>query len=245
MMRSTNYVFRKAEDLTNTEYENATFAGVGIKTGILLTVALVTGLFAMANIEIFLGNFGVFIFIALATFVLSMIISFSPRSARYLSLPYAVLEGSLTGAVTGLYEYQYSGIAMTALLMTIAIFLAGAVLYFTGVIKAGPFFRKFLFTALLGTLIGSLLIFVVSIFKPSVIEIFYGATSNIALLFSVIMVVLAGLYVIISLDNVTRIVDSGLGKSYEWYASFGILLNVIWLYLEVLRLLYYLFGRRR
>jgi uncharacterized YccA/Bax inhibitor family protein len=245
MMRSTNYVFRKAEDLTNTEYEHATFAGVGIKTGILLTVALVTGLFAMANTEWFFNNIGIVIFIALSTFILSMIISFSPRSARFLSVPYAVLEGSLTGAVTAIYEYQYSGIAMAALLLTIAIFLAGAVLYFTGVIKAGPFFRKFMFTALLGTAIGGLLIFVIGIFNPMVWEVFYGATSNIALLFSIIMVVLAGLYVIISLDNVTRIVDSGLGKSYEWYASFGILLNVIWLYLEVLRLLYYLFGRRR
>ena len=43
------------------------------------------------------------------------------------------------------------------------------------------------------------------------------------------MVILAGLYVVISFDNTTRIVDIGLGKTYEWYAAFGILLNVIWL----------------
>lgn len=239
MIRSTNYVFKKAEELTNVEFETASYSGVGIKTGILLTIAFVTGLISMAT-PLFTLRFSLLILIT--TFILSLIISLSPRSARVLSIPYAILEGSLVGAITGVYNAVYTGIASTALLLTIAIFLAGAVLYFTGVIRVTSFFRKFMYVALLGAILGSLFIWIASLFNTEIQNIFYGNTS-IAIVLSGIMVILAGLYVVISFDNTTRIVDSGLGKTYEWYAAFGILLNVIWLYLEVLRLVSY-FAKR-
>lgn len=241
MLRSSNYVFKKAEELSNVEFETASFAGVGIKTGILLTVAFVMGLISMA-MPLLALQYATLIIVV--TFILSLIISFVPTTAKYLSIPYAVLEGSLVGAITGIFESVFGGIAATALLLTLAIFLAGAVLYFTGIIRVGNFFRKFMFVALLGTLLGSIFISIVGIFNPAVDELFFGDTP-VAWLISGIMVVLAGLYVVISFDNTTRIVDSGLGKTYEWYAAFGILLNVIWLYLEVLRFVSYFANRRR
>ena len=93
MIRSTNYVFKKAEELTNVEFETASYSGVGIKTGILLTIAFVTGLISMAT-PLFTLRFSLLILIK--TFILSLIIALSPISARVLSIPYAILEGHLS-----------------------------------------------------------------------------------------------------------------------------------------------------
>ena len=82
-------------------------------------------------------------------------------------------------------------------------------------------------------------------FNSQIYELFYGVNSGIALLISIIMVIISSLYVVISLDNATMIVDAGMDKTFEWYAAFGILLNIIWLYYEVLRLLIILSQRDR
>ncbi|MDD4244431.1 MAG: Bax inhibitor-1/YccA family protein [Bacilli bacterium] len=86
---------------------------------------------------------------------------------------------------------------------------------------------------------------IAGLFDSQIYEIFYGATSYIALLISIIMVIISSLYVVISLDNANMIVDAGMDKTFEWYAAFGILLNIIWLYYEVLRLLIILMSRDR
>ena len=129
------------------------------------------------------------------------------------------------------------GLSLTtiAFVATLAIFLGACALYLSGAIRVTNRLRKFMFTAIIGLLISSLIIGIASIFNPSIYYVF-NEFGPVAILVSVLYIVIAAVYTVISLDNAYSIVQNGLGKEYEWYAAFGILINIIWLFYEILRL---------
>ena len=88
----------------------------------------------------------------------------------------------------------------------------------------------------------SFIIGILSIFNPTMGALFYGG-SNLGIIVSIISILVAGIYTLITLDNAKRIVDAGLDEQFEWYAAFGIILNVIWLFWEVLSLLLRILAR--
>lgn len=243
-----NVVFTRAQNLERVSGQIATIQGVGSKTILLILITFISALatmFILGPLKILSAYFLIWII----TFVLLIIMSFNPRAARVLAIPYAVLEGMTVGAISGVVAIAIpeAGLLLPglALAITMAIFLSASVLYTTGVIRVSGFFRRFMYTLLLGVIITSLVVMIAGLFDSQIYEIFYGATSYIALLISIIMVIISSLYVVISLDNANMIVDAGMDKTFEWYAAFGILLNIIWLYYEVLRLLIILMSRDR
>ncbi|HHU23503.1 MAG TPA: Bax inhibitor-1/YccA family protein [Acholeplasmataceae bacterium] len=243
-----NVVFTRAQNLERVSGQIATIQGVGSKTILLILITFISALatmFILGPLEILSAYFLIWII----TFVLLIIMSFNPRAARVLAIPYAVLEGMTVGAISGVVAIAIPEADLLlpglALAITMAIFLSASVLYTTGVIRVSGFFRRFMYTLLLGVIITSLVVMIAGLFDSQIYEIFYGATSYIALLISIIMVIISSLYVVISLDNANMIVDAGMDKTFEWYAAFGILLNIIWLYYEVLRLLIILMSRDR
>lgn len=243
-----NVVFTRAQNLERVSGQIATIQGVGSKTILLILITFISALatmFILGPLQILSAYFLIWII----TFVLLIIMSFNPRAARVLAIPYAVLEGMTVGAISGVVAIAIpeAGLLLPglALAITMAIFLSASVLYTTGVIRVSGFFRRFMYTLLLGVIITSLVVMIAGLFDSQIYEIFYGATSYIALLISIIMVIISSLYVVISLDNANMIVDAGMDKTFEWYAAFGILLNIIWLYYEVLRLLIILMSRDR
>ena len=242
-----NFVFKRAEAYSCEYVENlATAKGVSTKT---LSLILVTFIAALAGIFV-LGPVGVmslYLPIIIADIVLLLIMSFVPSTTKWLSIPYAVLEGLMIGAIVGILEIALPGlgfsIGATALVATMVIFLVASVLYLSGTIRVTNKLRKFMFTAIISLALTGLLIGIMSIFNPGIAYVFsYGP---IALLIALIYVVIASVYVVISLDNAYNIVESGLGKDYEWYAAFGILINIIWLFYEILRLILIIVARNR
>lgn len=243
-----NVVFSRAQNLERVSGQVATIQGVGSKTILLVLITLISALATM----FILGPHKVlsaYFIIWIITFVLLMIMSFNPTAARVLAIPYAILEGMTVGAISGVVAIAIPDdgllISGLALSITMTIFLGASVLYATGVIRVSGFFRRFMYTLLLGVVITSLVVMIAGFFNSQIYELFYGVNSGIALLISIIMVIISSLYVVISLDNATMIVDAGMDKTFEWYAAFGILLNIIWLYYEVLRLLIILSQRDR
>lgn len=243
-----NVVFSRAQNLERVSGQVATIQGVGSKTILLVLITLISALATM----FILGPLKVlsaYLIIWIITFVLLMIMSFNPTAARVLAIPYAILEGMTVGAISGVVAIAIPDAGLLipglALSITMTIFLGASVLYATGVIRVSGFFRRFMYTLLLGVVITSLVVMIAGFFNSQIYELFYGVNSGIALLISIIMVIISSLYVVISLDNATMIVDAGMDKTFEWYAAFGILLNIIWLYYEVLRLLIILSQRDR
>jgi uncharacterized YccA/Bax inhibitor family protein len=244
IMRSTSAVFRRMEKLDRHDTVSATIQGVTSKSILLIAITFITAILSISFLTE-VGGLLTLIVVSIATFVLGIIISFSPTKARTLSIPYAIGQGLVLGVISALYEGFYSGIALLALVVTMAIFLVATVLYSSGIVRVGPFFRRLMFTLLIGSLFVGLIIFLISIFNPAFYLSTFGIDSPIAFGLSAVMVVISSLYVLISLDNANRIVTYGMDQTYEWYAGFGILVNIIWLYLEVLRFLAIVLNRTR
>ncbi len=244
-----NTVFERAASF---ECSNrATMGGVARKTIAMLLTALISALICMRFVESLssladeIVIFG-YLISPILTFVLSMIMSFNPNAAKTLAIPYAILEGvsigSLAGLLTALLGALGGMIIGLALVITLSFFLGSAVLYCTGIVKVGLGLRKFAFSALFGLCISSLMIWIMGIFNNDIYSFFYG-DNNISLIIAIVYVIIAVVYSLISLDNAKKLVDSGLDQVYEWYAAFGIVLNVIWLFWEVLRLILILISR--
>lgn len=237
-----NYAFKHAnqEQAEYTGYETCTKSGIGIKTTLLVFITFISAVAMMVNLDRLGGAALIFYgVVAVVNFILQLIICFVPKTTKVLSIPYAIFEGLLIGVLVGLIELVLPGsgyqIGLLALVMTIAIFLAAAILYSSGVIKVTNKFRTFMFVSLLGIVIGSFAVAIMSLFIPGLFALIQS--EQLSLIVAIILVVFAGLYVTISLDNANKMVESNLPKQYEWYAAYGILINLVWLFLEVLRLL--------
>ncbi|UPK70809.1 Bax inhibitor-1/YccA family protein [Chitinophaga filiformis] len=172
---------------------------------------------------------------ALGGFVLAIIITFKKEWAQYLAPAYALAEGLFLGVISVLYSNLYEGIVLQAVGITFATFLAMLILYRARIIRATEKFKAIVFTATAGIALFYLLAFVLSFFNIHIPFLHEGST--IGIIFSLVVVTVAALNLIIDFDLVETGAAQGAPKYFEWYASFGILVTLIWLYLEILRLL--------
>jgi uncharacterized YccA/Bax inhibitor family protein len=99
-------------------------------------------------------------------------------------------------------------------------------------------------SAIISILLINLVMFLVSLINPTLGEVFYG-NGAFSILLSVIMIILASLMILLDLNRMTEIVERGMDKKYEWYAGFGLLVTLVWLYMEFLKLFLKLSNRRR
>ncbi len=249
MRYGNNTVFQRANEYYSDN--TASMKGVCAKSILMLVVAIVSSLISMSLIDLYNDiSGGVIIFgyliSPIITLVLSFIMSYNPAAAKILAIPYSVLEGISIGTLSGLLKLLLGDIAGVlvglALVITLSFFLGAAVLYFSGLVKVSGKFRKFMFITLFGSVISGVIISIICLFSPGVYNMFYGL-GDLSLIVAIISVLIAGVYSLITLDNAKMIVDSGLDKNYEWYAAFGIILNIIWLFYEVIRLIIIIFAR--
>lgn len=253
-----NYAFgsfynQQETTYTDINYETATYTGIGIKSCLLLGITFIVTLFMIAWVlAVRRLPLGIYLLAFISTIVLQMITIFKPTKAKQLSIPYAIAEGLVLGCLCGLFEVALPGeglaIAGSALSITLSIFLGSLILYSVGIIKVDHKFMGFFITLLVGvgifiisiTLLGIILSLTNGI---SLLGLFYS--SDLAMIVSVILCVVASFYVIMSLNEADQFVKNGYEKTYEWYAAFAILINVIYLFLEVLRLLMILAARNK
>ncbi len=248
-----NYVFNRAVDLPYESNNTANMKGVGLKTILLLVITLITGLIGMSFIRVNNVTENIvligYTISPIIVFILSLVMSFSPKTAKILAIPYAIAEGlGISGLAALLFYFlgvsEAGAILGLALLITVAIFLGGAILYTSGLFKVNGKFKKIMYVILLGIVICTLVFGIISIFLPDIYLMFFG-NNNLSLGISIIMVIISSIYTVISLDNANEIVQTGLDKNYEWYAAFGIVLNIIWLFYEVVRLLLIILSKTR
>lgn len=254
MRVGNNYVFKKSMDFASESERTASMGGVCAKTILLLLVTIVSALLCLLTGKVsYISSGGIilvgYILSPIITLVLSITMSLTPKSASFLSIPYAIFEGISIGSLSLIFMYVLGGketglLLGLSLLITITIFLIGAILYTTGIIKVTNKLSRFLIIALIGLVLTTSVLRIVSIFSTVVAGLYLG-DSNLAIIISLVSIIIASLYTVISYDNAYSIVKNRLDKSYEWYASFGIILNIIWLFYEILRLLLIILSRSR
>lgn len=172
---------------------------------------------------------------AIGGFIAAMIMIFSPKSSRFLAPIYAALEGLFLGGISAILELSYPGIAIQAILGTFGVLFALLISYRAGLIKATERFKRIVFTATAGVAIIYFISIVAGFFGYEIPMIHESGTMGIV--FSLVVVVIAALNLIIDFDFIEKNAQRGAPKWMEWYAAFGLILTLVWLYLEILRLL--------
>jgi uncharacterized YccA/Bax inhibitor family protein len=216
-----------------------TIEDVVAKTGFLFAILVVVGAIAWgAN----LGQ-GALLIGFLGGFVLAMVISFSKTIKPGLVVAYAALEGLALGTLSHYYETFYPGIVSQAVIGTIAAFAGVLFMYRSGRLRATPQFTRAVMGAAIGYFILGLVSLVASFFGVGQGYGFYGV-SGLGLLLAVAGVALASFFLVLDFDQIEKGVAAGVPEKESWRASFGLMVTIVWLYLEVLRLLSILRNNR-
>lgn len=167
--------------------------------------------------------------------IVAMITIFKPTAAPYTSPVYAVLEGILLGAVSAMYNARFDGLPMQAVGLTFCVFMALLILYRLRLVRATENFRLGVLAATGGIMLLYLASFVLRLFGMQMS--FMHDSSPVSILISLVIVAVAALNLVLDFDFIERGVEHGAPKYMEWYAAFGLLVTLVWLYLEMLRLL--------
>jgi len=209
-----------------------TIEDVVAKTGFLFAILVVVGALAWsAN----LGQ-GALLIGFLGAFGIAIAISFSKSIMPGLVIAYAVLEGLALGTLSHYYESFYPGIVSQAVIGTIAAFAGVLFMYRSGRLRATPQFTRAVMGAAIGYFILGLVSLVASFFGVGQGYGFYGV-SGLGLLLAVAGVALASFFLVLDFDQIEKGVAAGVPEKESWRASFGLMVTIVWLYLEVLRLL--------
>ena len=156
---------------------------------------------------------------------------------------YAVLEGLALGGISSVYAHEYTGIVQQAIFLTFGIFATLLFAYKTKVIKPTENFKLGVFAATGGIAIVYLASFIMSMFGSGMSIMSPDNSSWMSIGFSLFVVVIASLNLVMDFDYIEDAVDNGAPKYMEWYGAFGLLVTLVWLYLEILKLLAKLSGR--
>jgi uncharacterized YccA/Bax inhibitor family protein len=222
-----------------------TVEGTSTKSLVLVLLTIFSASFTWTAVAS--GNVGILMPAALVGglggFIVALVTIFKPNVSPYTAPIYAALEGLLLGAISQIYNARFAGIPLQAVLLTFGVFIAMLVIYRTGLIRATERFRIGVVAATGGIALMYLLSFILSFFGVQMS--FLHSSSPLSIGISLVIVGVAALNLILDFDFIERGVANRAPKYMEWYGAFSLLVTLVWLYLELLRLLAKLQGRGR
>ena len=219
--------------------EAMTLQGTVNKTGIALLILLGAASFVW-NTEVFQP----FLFIGLiGGFVTALVTIFKKTAAPYTTPLYAAFEGLLLGGISKMFEMQYPGIVINAVALTFGTLAALLAAYSTGIIRPSENFKLGIFAATGAIALLYMVSMALGFFGIRVPYIHDSGPIGIA--FSVFVVVIAALNLVLDFDFIERGAEAGVPRYMEWVGAFGLLVTLVWLYLEILHLLAKLQGGGR
>lgn len=243
-MHSNNPVFSSIEKRSEqyTGVATATRGGIATKTLILLLVTVLVGMFLPSLSEEVLT---VGLTLAGIVALISVIVaSLSHRLAMPFAITYAVAQGFTVGFLTHIVELYIPGAAIAAVTGTAVIIAVMLTLYTTKIIKATKFLYRFVLGSLMAFIISSLVLLVVSLVNES-ISASIMSNFGLVLVVTLFSIVLGAFMLVLDFDRADRIVAMQAPKSAEWQAALGFLISVIWIYIQLLRLIILLVGNSR
>ena len=160
-----------------------------------------------------------------------------PENPATLMITYAVFEGLLIGGFSLMFESMYEGIIFQAALGTVCITGTMYGLYATRIIKATPMFKKIIFTLAGGIMMLYLISFMLLFLPGNFTVPFLHSSGPIGILFTVAILGVAAFLLIINFDFIEKGIQQRSPKVGEWWGAFGLLVTIVWIYIEMLRLL--------
>lgn len=216
-----------------------TLEGTVNKTIIALILLFTSASYSFSN-----ANTGFVWFGFIVGFILALVTIFKKEWAPYTVPLYAIFEGLALGGISYIYASIYTGIVQQAIFLTLGIFGSLLFAYKTRIIKPTENFKLGLFAATGGIFLVYLLSFIMSFFGAGLPIMNPQNSSLMSIGFSLFVVIIASLNLVLDFDFIEEASEVGAPKYMEWYGVFGLLVTLIWLYLEILRLLAKLNSRR-
>ncbi|MAZ50285.1 MAG: hypothetical protein CMC72_00915 [Flavobacteriaceae bacterium] len=216
-----------------------TIKGTVDKTAISLLLMLFAGYFTFSEgslVYIAIGGIG--------GFIVALVTIFKKEWAPITVPLYAMLEGLMLGGVSYMYGQMYEGIVFNAIMLTISILICLLFAYRSGIIQATENFKLGVFAATGGIFLVYLVSFIASFFGAGFSFLDPTNSSMFSIGVSLFVVVIASLNLVLDFDFIEEGAEKGAPKYMEWYGAFGLLVTLVWLYLEILRLLAKLNSRR-
>ncbi|MDT7573379.1 MAG: hypothetical protein QOE05_3553 [Actinomycetota bacterium] len=220
---------------TSRDTGRMTVEDVTIRTGILLATLMATG-----GLTWYLNLEALAFPAAIVGFILAIVISLKQVTNPAVILSYAAVEGVFLGGISKLFNDAYDGIVVQAIVGTLGVAAAMLFLYRSGKIRVTPQFTKMVIGATIGYAVLLLVNLVVSFFHGGGLGLFDGGLLSIGI--CAIAIGLASMNLVLDFDFIQRGAQQGLPERYGWVAAFGLVVTLIWLYVEILRMLSYLRG---
>lgn len=218
--------------------ERMTLDGVVLRSLVLFPILLATGWFGWQSVErteLGVSIPGWLLPVLLVGFGIAMVTIFKPKLSPYTAPVYAAVEGLVLGAISALYEIRYEGIVLQAVMLTGGVFAIMLGLYSKRIIKVDDRLRRGIFAATGAVMVVYLISMVMRLFGAEIP--FIHEASPLGILFSLVVVGIASANLLLDFDLIEKGIENGAPKWMEWYAAFGLLVTLVWLYLELLRLL--------
>jgi uncharacterized YccA/Bax inhibitor family protein len=225
--------------------ERMTVNGTIGKTAILLVLLVITASWTWQQFSAVLADGGTAAAITAVTpymygglivgFVLALVCVFATRWIAITAPMYAIAEGFAIGAISAVFNLRYPGLVVTAVALTIGTLAVMLLLYRSGVIKVTDKLRMGIVAATGGICLVYATSLVMSLFGASMPVI--NSASPLGIGFSLLVVGLAAFNLLLDFDFIERAAEQGAARNMEWYGAFGLMVTLVWLYLEILRLL--------
>ncbi|MFP7723809.1 Bax inhibitor-1/YccA family protein [Lysobacter sp. A3-1-A15] len=215
-----------------------TLAGTVNKTGFLLLLSVLTATFAWLQVSTPDGIAGAAPYVwggAIGGLVIALVTVFKKTWAPVTAPLYALVEGFFLGALSAMYNHLYEGIVMQAVMLTFGTLFALLFAYRSGLIRATENFKLGVVAATGGIMLVYLATIVLGMFNIQIPMIHESGIVGIG--FSLFVVVIAALNLVLDFDFIETGVEQGAPKYMEWYGAFGLMVTLVWLYIEFLRLL--------
>lgn len=168
-------------------------------------------------------------------FITSLVVIFAPKTSPYTAPIYAVLEGLFLGGISAFFAMQYSGIVMQAVGLTFITFFIMLIAYRSGWIKVTEKFRTIIIVATAAIALMYFVTFILGFFGVNTGYIHGNGLLSIGI--SIAVIAIAALNLLLDFDFIDRATQQGAPKYMEWFGAFGLMVTLIWLYIEFLRLL--------
>ena len=184
---------------------------------------------------------------AIGGLIVAITLAFRPQWSPYIAPLYALLQGLFIGAISSMYNFAFAekapNIIINAVGLTFGVVIGMYLLYSFRIIKATEKFKSVVFSATLGILIFYIMVWVMRMFGYDNMP-FLHEGSTLGIVFSLFVVSIAALNLILDFDMIEKGAEMGAPKYMEWYGAFGLLVTIVWLYIEILRLLSKVSGRK-
>jgi uncharacterized YccA/Bax inhibitor family protein len=221
----------RAPSATPVQTGRMTIDDVVMRTASLFGVLLLT---AVPTYFIWKPSFGIVLVMMFVAMGIGFAVSFGKTVRPPLMFVYAAVEGVFVGGVSAYYANAFAGIVPQAVMGTLAAFAAMLVLYKTGVVRNSPKFTKTLMIAGAGYFLFAMVNLAFALFTGSSV---YSGNPLVALAFSAFGVGLASFFLVLDFDFIEQGIRNGLPQQFAWVGAFGLMTTLVWLYLEILRLI--------